>query len=138
MLVLLVRIDLLVLIRNAFLLQGDPDPLRERTELQYGSNEHLVLGRQETLTHPTSVEDDLLHTMVEDLLAREAAANCGDDCPSGEATEQEQDVLLQHARTPLYEGCTYSTLRASLEILNLQAMFGWSSTNVDSLLRYTF
>ena len=64
MLVPLVRIDFLVLIRNAFLLEGDPDPLRERTELQYGSNEHLVLGRQETLTHPTSVEDDLLRIIV--------------------------------------------------------------------------
>ena len=40
------------------------------------------------------VEDDLVHTMVKDLLAREAIIDCGDDCPSVKAVEQGEDVLI--------------------------------------------
>ena len=81
------------------------------------------------------VEDDLLHQMVEDLLAQEAIAKCEEDCPCVDTVQKGEALLLGKANTPLYEGCTYSTLRACLEILNLQAMFGWSSTSVDALLR---
>ena len=81
------------------------------------------------------VENDLLHEMVEDLLAREVDAECEDDCACIDAAQKEEDHLLQAAKSPLYEGCKYSILRASLEILNLQAMFGWSSASVDALLR---
>ena len=81
------------------------------------------------------VEDDLLHQMVEDLLAREAIAECEEDCPCIDSVQKSEALLLEKANTALYEGCTYSTLRACLEILNLQAMFGWSSTSVDALLR---
>ena len=73
--------------------------------------------------------------MVEDLLVREVDDECEDDCACIDAAQKEEDHLLQAASTPLYEGCNYSILRASLEILNLQAMFGWSSTSVDALLR---
>ena len=81
------------------------------------------------------VEDDLLHQMVEDLLAQEAIAECKEDFPCVDTIQKGEALLLEKANTPLYKGCTYSTLQASLKILNLQAMFGWSSTIVDALLR---
>ena len=89
---------------------------------------------QSSVPSHVGVEDDLLHTMVEDLLARQIVVDCEDDCPSVE-NKKEEDVLLQHARTPLYKGCTYSTLRALLKILNLQAMLGWSNASVDALIK---
>ena len=85
-----------------------------------------------------AVEDDIIHSMVEDLLAREATFECEDDCACVDAAQEEEDHLHQAASTPLYDGCSYSILRASLELLNLQAMFGWSSASVDALLRYLF
>ena len=82
------------------------------------------------------VEDDHLHTMVEDLLAREVENECEPECACEEAAQKTKDSLLEAAHTALYEGCSYSILRASLEILNIQATFGWSNAGVDALLRY--
>ena len=77
-----------------------------------------------------------MHEMVEDLLLREAQDVCDDDCACcEEASQRAEDGLLDAARKPLYAGSTYSILRASWELLNLQAMFGWSSASVDALLR---
>ena len=56
------------------------------------------------------VEDDLLHQMVEDLLAREAIAECEEDCPCVDIVQKGEALLLEKANTPLYEGYTYSTL----------------------------
>jgi hypothetical protein len=80
------------------------------------------------------VEEDRLEDMVEDLLAREDDG-CEDECDCDEVLQSTEDMLLLGARTPLFEGAEYSKLRASLEILNLQAMFGWSNSSVDALLK---
>ena len=83
------------------------------------------------------MEDTILHEMVEDLLLREAQQDdiYDDDCACEAAAQRDEQGLLDAARKPLYAGSTYSVLRASLELLNLQAMFGWSSASVDTLLR---
>ena len=39
------------------------------------------------------------------------------------------------ARFPLYEGAKISVLRASLAMLNLQSIFGWSDTSVLALFK---
>jgi len=55
----------------------------------------------------------------------------------GEEPEATYDEvrLGQHVSTPLYERCQYLTLHATLELLNLQTMYGWSDTSVTGLLR---
>ena len=73
--------------------------------------------------------------MVEELLSHEAIDECEDDCPCVDVVQKGEVLLPEKVNTPLYEGCTYSTLGASLKILNLQSMFGWSSASVDALLR---
>ena len=40
------------------------------------------------------------------------------------------------ARESLYSGASFSVLRASLVVLNLQTTYGWSNTSVNSLFRY--
>ena len=87
--------------------------------------------------HHVEMEDTIMHEMVEDLLLREAQQDdiCDDDCACEAAAQRDEQGLLDAARKPLYAGSTYSVLRASLELLNLQAMFGWSSASVDALLR---
>ena len=39
------------------------------------------------------------------------------------------------ARLPLYNGAKIFVLRASLAMLNLQSIFGWSDTSVLALLK---
>ena len=87
--------------------------------------------------HHVGMKDTIMHEMVEDLLLREAQQDdiCDDDCACEAAAQRDEQGLLDAARKPLYAGSTYSVLRASLELLNLQAMFGWSSASVDALLR---
>jgi hypothetical protein len=85
--------------------------------------------------HHVEMEDTIMHEMVEDLLLREAQDVCDDDCACDAAAQRDEQGLLDAARKPLCAGSTYSVLRASLELLNLQAMFGWSSASVDALLR---
>ena len=43
--------------------------------------------------------------------------------------------IHEAARTPLYDGGSYSILRTCLELLNLQAIYGWSNASVTSLLK---
>jgi hypothetical protein len=51
-------------------------------------------------------------------------------------TESTDDLqaLLDEAKTPLYGAATFSVLRASMEIMNLQTSYGWSIVSVDALL----
>ena len=50
-----------------------------------------------------------------------------------QTTEREEEVMRNLARFPLYEGAKISVLRASLAMLNLQSIFGWSDTSVSAL-----
>ena len=65
------------------------------------------------------MEDTIMHQMVEDLLLREAQDVCEDECACEAPAAHTEDSLLTSACTPLFDGSTYSILRASLEILNL-------------------
>ena len=46
---------------------------------------------------------------------------------------QEEDEIRKLARLPLYNGAKISVLRASLAMLNLQSIFGWSDASVSEL-----
>ena len=100
---------------------------------------HVVYPPEHHVPSPPHVEmeDTIMHEMVEDLLLRKAQQDdvCDDDCACEAAAQRDEKGLLDAARKPLYAGSTYSVLRASLELLILQAMFGWSSASVDTLLR---
>ena len=102
---------------------------REHHDVVYPPEHHVP-----SLPH-VEMEDTIMHEMVEDLLLCEAQDVWDDDCACNTAAQRDEDGLLDAARKPLYAGSTYSVLRASLELLNLQAMFGWSSASVDALLR---
>lgn len=106
--------------------------------LEVGSSSQATEAgnREERTDDPhREIEGDRLEEMVADLLAREEDQMCEDDCPCEEEAERIEDILLNGARSPLYEGASYSVLRSVLEILNLQAVFGWSNASVDALLK---
>ena len=46
---------------------------------------------------------------------------------------QEEDEMRKLARLPLYNGAKISVVRASLAMLNLQSIFGWSDASVSEL-----
>ena len=60
----------------------------------------------------------------------------GDDRASlhSQASESE-DVMQKLARLPLYNGSKISVLRASLAMLNLQSIYGWSDASVTALFK---
>jgi hypothetical protein len=43
-------------------------------------------------------------------------------------------MLLQTARTPIYDGASFLVFRVAMEIMNLQTSYGWSNASVDALL----
>ena len=49
--------------------------------------------------------------------------------------DMEQEHLYNTSSTPVFEGCTFSILRASLELLNIQTVYGWSNASLDALLK---
>ena len=49
--------------------------------------------------------------------------------------KEDQTPIHEWAHTPLYDGGSYSILWTCLELLNLQALYGWSNTSVTSLLK---
>ena len=55
-----------------------------------------------------------------------------------ENISNEQKEMRRLAHLPLYSGAKVSVLRASLSILNLQSIYGWSDTSVSKLLGYVF
>lgn len=80
------------------------------------------------------LEERHLEDMVENIFDNEEE-HSDEDCQCQEEAKDDETLLLDGLRTPLYEGADYSILRASLELLNLQVMYGWSNTSVDALLK---
>ena len=78
------------------------------------------------------VEDTHMQDMIEDLYprVRNPESNKRDS-----GYHLEKDELTYAVETPLYDGSTFSVLRTSLELLNLQSTYGWSYTSVDDLLK---
>jgi hypothetical protein len=49
--------------------------------------------------------------------------------------DDENNLIQKLAQTKLYEGSDVSTLSTLLLLLNLQAKYGWSDTNINALLK---
>ena len=49
--------------------------------------------------------------------------------------DKEEQMMQKLARLPLYNGAKISVLRASLAMLNLQSIYGWSDASVSELFR---
>ena len=47
----------------------------------------------------------------------------------------EQEHLYKASLIPVFEGCTFSILHASLELLNLQIVYGWSNASLNASLK---
>ena len=54
--------------------------------------------------------------------------------PRSEADKEHQN-MQKLVRLPLYNGTKISVLRASLAMLNLQSIYGWSDGSVSELFR---
>lgn len=76
-----------------------------------------------------NMEDEHMKEMINDFFGAHVP-----DRNSEEINEGDETPLQDAAKTPLYEGSQYSILRACLELLNLQTMYGWSNASVTSLL----
>jgi hypothetical protein len=70
--------------------------------------------------------------MIEDLHC--SARRQGFGHQAGQSPTSDFSTLLDASRTPLYDGASFSILRASMETMNLQTSYGWSNTSVDVLL----
>lgn len=104
-------------------------------EASLGVGDHAKVDRDDedpldNEPHEDHHMEDLITDFFENREPRTRQAG-----PMREA-EDEEDFLKENAASPLYEGCGYSILRASLEVLNLQTIYGWSNASVDGLLRY--
>ena len=79
--------------------------------------------------HPTSevVEEEVFDDMVRNLFR--------DDHKGVDDNDMEQEYLHNASSTPVFEGCTFSILRASLKLLNIQTVYGWSNASLDELLK---
>ena len=104
--------------------------------------ESLQLDENTTNAHEDSYVDDDMHEdhhmeeMIDHFYENRIPSTRQAGQTSRDNLEEEEDFLRENATTPLYEGCEYSILRASLELLNLQTIYGWSNASVDGLLRY--
>ena len=89
--------------------------------------------------HETGIEEEIFYEQtMDDMLDAMDDTDARDDdenIPRGvEQISDEQKEMRKLSRLPLYNGAKISVLRASLSILNLQSLFGWSDTSVSKLL----
>ena len=87
----------------------------------------IHIGRSTVMEE--QVEDEAIEEMLADFEATK------DSQGTTHLGEEDQTPIHESARTPLYDGGSYSILRTCLELLNLQALYGWSNTSVTSLLK---
>jgi hypothetical protein len=73
-----------------------------------------------------------MEDMIEDLYR--PARRQGSGRQAREGPTSDLSTLLQIARTPIYDGASFSVLRAAMEMMNLQTSYGWSNASVDALL----
>ena len=107
---------------------------RIHQESLFGHGNHLE--DEEVPSGPNETNDDIMEDEHMEEMMRDLFET---HVPSGDEGNSEKDEphqpLLDAARMPLYEGSQYSILRACLEILNLQTIYGWSNASVTSLLK---
>ena len=81
---------------------------------------------------------EAFHDMDED---NDGGQTVGGSMDTTEFSRSEADKDHQNmrklARLPLYNGAKISVLRASLAMLNLQSIYGWSDASVSELFRYS-
>jgi hypothetical protein len=70
--------------------------------------------------------------MIEDLHRPARPQGSGREATEGPTSNF--STLLEKARTPIYDGASFSVLWAAMEIMNLETSFGWSNASVDALL----
>ena len=58
-----------------------------------------------------------------------------DDPKTMNDDDMKQEHLYKASLTLVFEGCTFSILHASLKLLNLQIVYGWSNASLDALLK---
>ena len=73
------------------------------------------------------VEEEVFDDMVRNLFR--------DDHKGMDDNDMEQEHLYNASSTPVFDGWTFSILRASLELLNIQTVYGWSNASLDALLK---
>ncbi|MCO5561786.1 hypothetical protein L7F22_015410 [Adiantum nelumboides] len=81
--------------------------------------------------HEDHMEDEHMEEIMRDFF--ETHVPIGDE--GNTEGDEPHRPLYDAAKVPLYEGSQYSILRACLEILNLQTIYGWSNASVTSLLK---
>ena len=70
------------------------------------------------------MEEEVFDDMVRHLF-RDDPKKIDDD-------DIEQEHLYKASLTPVSKGCTFSILHASLKLLNLQIVYGWSNTSLNT------
>ena len=73
------------------------------------------------------VEEEVFDYMVRNLFR--------DDHKGMDDNDMEQEHLYNTSSTPVFDGCTFSILCASLKLLNIQTVYGWSNASLDALLK---
>ena len=81
--------------------------------------------------------DDMLESFYDnnmfDVLGDEHP-NVGSNRAHGASIDTEEERIQTLARLPLFNCAKISVLPASLALLNLQSLFGWSENSVDAAL----
>jgi hypothetical protein len=90
-------------------------------------------GLGEPERDPVDNPDQQMEEMIGDL-HQERDRTSRSRRPGRTESTDDLQALLDEAKTPLYVGATFSVLRASMEIMNLQTSYGWSNASVDALL----
>ena len=73
------------------------------------------------------VEEEVFDDMVQHLFRNDPKKLNDDD--------MEQEHLYTASSTPVFEGCKFSILCASLELINLQTIYGWSNASLNVLFK---
>ena len=110
----------------------------------YARREHAKRRRDDAGASGSIVRDEwerddnspAPHEVVEEEVFDDMVRNLFRDDPKGmDDNDMEQEHLYNASSTPVFEGCTFSILRASLELLNIQTVYGWSNASLDALLK---
>ena len=83
--------------------------------------------------------DDMLESFYDnymfDVPSDEHPNVMGSNRAGGGSIDMEEERMRTLARLPLFNCAMILVLRASLALLNLQYLFGWSDKSVDALLK---
>ena len=104
------------------------------------SEEGVTDGPQ--LTAPEEMEEGPMEEMLDAFLEKQEGVFEEHEQQDHQARhdsrsnyEPKEEVMRKLARLPLYNGANISVLRASLTMLNLQSIFGWSDASVTELFK---